>query len=185
MIRRLTFLLALTFSPLPALAQFTCQSGDLITVHLLPRPFGGVDRCEPDPANPASPPLLCMDTPGLVRWKMSSLCQGKYTVLIEGDAFKANITGPAPCHLRKEYEKGVNDDQEMLCSLPAAGKFGYRLGVCLANHECAWTDPGIWVNRGATLEEYQAAEAEAKKISHGNEADFLKLSQRKQPPKKK
>lgn len=185
MIRRLPLLLLVVLSvpscrPAPraggesrAAAGFDCQpTGELVTVHLLPRPFGGVDRCVPDPAGPANPSLLCLERPGLARWKMESLCQGKYTVKIEGDAFKANITAPAPCHLEKEYEKGVNDDDEMVCSLPTEGKFGYRIEVCLADGGCARTDPGIWVNRGATLAEYQKAEAEARVITYSGPKDL-------------
>jgi len=182
MIRRLSFLLALTFSPLPALAQFTCQSGNLISLHLLPRPHGGADYCVTERLNPS---LLCTDAPALVRWRVESTCQGKYTVSIVGEGWKANATGPVPCHPTKDYEGPVNGDEGLVCPLPTAGKLGYRVEVCREGGQCTSTDPGIWVNRGATLAEYDAAESEVKKITFGNEADMLKLSQRKQPPKKK
>ena len=180
--RRLSFLLVLTFSPVPALAQFTCQSGDLIRLFLLTRPHGGADYCVTERLDPS---LLCTNALAEVRWRVESTCQGKYTVSIIGEGWKANATGPVPCHPTKDYEGPVQGDESLVCQLPMAGKLGYRVQVCLTGGKCTSTDPGIWVNQGALQEEYATSEAEVKKISFGNEADMAKLSQRTPPPKKK
>jgi len=187
MIRRLSFVLAATLAPLPALAQ--CQNGDVITVNLLPRPSGGVDYCVPDRVDC---PLLITYVQTPVQWKIDSTCDGEYTVKIIGDAWKANITAPLPCDPQHVYQGPVQGNQSLVCSGLTAGKYGYRIAVCRANGKCAFTDPGIWVNRGKILPleypwtqtEYDAALAESRTIHYGTEADLQKALQRKTPPKK-
>jgi hypothetical protein len=179
MIRRLSFLLVAALAPLPALAQFECQTGDLITVRLLPRPFGGVDYCIPDTIDP---PLLCGIEPFFVRWRIESTCDGTYTVKILGDSTKANITGALICEPEKEYQGHVSGDENLVCQTLPFGKWGYRIAVCRPDGHCASTDPGIWVNRpGVTPEyvptqaDYGKAKAEAKNIRYTTEADLKKI----------
>lgn len=194
MTRRLSFVLVAALvaalAPLPALAQFNCPMGDLITLTLLPRPFGGIDYCVPDTVYP---PLLCTHEGAVVRWKVSSTCQGVYTVRIHGSATKANITAPLHCDPEHTYQGPVQDDDtSFVCQPGLAGKYGYLVAVCRPDGRCASTDPGIWVNRGrglaerigpaehpGTQAEYDAAQKEAKKIDYGKEADLRKLL----PPK--
>jgi hypothetical protein len=178
-LRTSSILAAALLAPLPALAQFDCAPGDRIRLTILPRPHGGVDYCVPD----VDTPLLCTNEGALVRWRVDSTCQGEHTVAIVGDGWKANATAPVTCHPDTQYPGPVSGDETSLtCPLPTAGKYGYRIVVCRPGGHCASTDPGIWVNRPATQAEYEAAAAEARKLTFGTEA-LLKPREGKAPKK--
>ena len=145
-------------------------------MHLLPRPFNGVDYCVPDRVDP---PLICGFEPALVRWRIESTCDGTYTVKILGSNLKSGITGPLTCQPQKEYHGHVSGDESLVCPGLTFGVWGYMIAVCRPDGHCAYTDPGIWVNRGGvapdyvpTQADYDRAKAEAESIHHGTEADL-------------
>jgi hypothetical protein len=180
--RRLSFALVATLVPTPALAQFPCPDGDVIALTLRPVP-----DCRPA----LDPPLLCTDDTTVVRWSVDSTCEGKYTVKIVGDAFKAGITAPLPCNQERDYEGQVHGDDKSLVCLPGPpGVYGYFVAVCPPGGDCLCTDPGIWVNRKGltpqyvpTQADYDAALKEARSVHKCRAADLPKLTGQVSPKK--
>ena len=180
--RRLSFALVATLVPVGALAQFPCPDGDAIAMRLQPVP-----HCIPD----LDPPLLCTDDTTLVRWTVDSMCEGKYTVKIVGDAFKAGITAPLTCNQERDYEGQVHgDDKSLICPPGPPGRYGYFVAVCRPGGDCWCTDPGIWINKKGrprqyvpTKADYDAAQREVRNVHKCTAADLQKLSGQA-PPKK-
>jgi len=179
------FVLAGALVPAPALAQFPCPGGGVITVHMTEHP-----ACEPFGASSVDPPLLCVDDHTMVRWNIDSQCNGKYTVKIVGDPMKPGITGPLICNSEREYDGPVSDDMSFMCPPMPPGIYGYKVAVCRPDGKCRCTDPGIWVNDGRkpplyvpTQADFDQAQAQAKSIVNCTDADLQKPSKPAAPKK--